>query len=92
MTTRRVQVVVEGRVQGVFFRAHTEDEARRLALAGWVRNRPDGSVEAVLEGESTAVARMLRWLERGSPQAMVTRVIVSEEEPGGEFADFRIRQ
>ena len=59
--TRRVHVIIEGRVQGVFFRAYTRDEAAKLGLSGWVRNRPDGSVEALIEGEKTAVEKMLQW-------------------------------
>jgi acylphosphatase len=58
MDTKRVHVIVEGRVQGVFFRAFTRDEAVRLGLSGWVRNRPNGSVEAVVEGEKSAVGKM----------------------------------
>jgi len=88
---RRVRVVVEGRVQGVFFRAYTEDEAKRLGLGGWVRNRPDGTVEAVIEGNGENVAELIRWLHRGSPQAVVTRVRVTDQEATGEFIDFATR-
>lgn len=91
MPTRRVNIVAEGKVQGVFFRACTADEAIRLGLTGWVRNRPDGSVEAAIEGDATSVAEMLRWLQRGSPQSTVTRVRVTEEEPGHQWDTFSIR-
>ena len=91
MTTRRVQVVVEGRVQGVFFRAYTEDEARRLGLTGWVRNRRDGAVEALIEGDAQRVTEMVSWLHRGSPQAVVSQVQVTDADPLGDFTDFSIR-
>ena len=83
--------VVHGRVQGVFFRAYTQDEAVRLSLKGWVRNRPDGSVEAVLEGEESAVDQMLEWLHKGSPMSLVSGVLVTEEKPIGEMSPFSIR-
>jgi len=86
----RVHVIVEGRVQGVFFRAYTKDEAVRLGLAGWVRNRPDGSVEALVEGKRTAVEKMLQWFRRGSPHAMVEKVHTEEEPPVGDAATFEI--
>ena len=87
---KRVHVIVEGRVQGVFFRAYTRDEAARLGLAGWVRNRPDGSVEAVIEGEKTAVDHMLRWFHGGSPHANVEKVQVTEKTPLGDRTTFEI--
>lgn len=88
---KRVMAVVQGRVQGVFFRAYTQDEAVRLGLKGWVRNRPDGSVEAVLEGEESAVDRMIEWLRKGSPMSLVSGVMVTEEKPVGETGAFAIR-
>ncbi len=69
-------VRVTGLVQGVFFRAWTRDEARRLGIAGWVRNCPDGSVEAHLEGEADKVERMIALLRQGPPQARVDDVLV----------------
>jgi acylphosphatase len=87
---KRVHVIVEGRVQGVFFRAFTKDEAVRLGLAGWVRNRADGSVEALVEGDSSAVGKMVRWFHQGSPNASVKKVHVTEEEPVGETGVFEI--
>jgi acylphosphatase len=65
---------VEGRVQGVFFRKYTQDEARKLSLCGWVRNLPNGSVEAELEGEEQDIARMLSWFYVGSPDSLVRKV------------------
>ncbi|WP_456433593.1 acylphosphatase [Thermosulfuriphilus sp.] len=90
MALKRVHVFISGRVQGVFYRAYTQDEARRLGLRGWVRNLPDGRVEAVFEGEEEAVDQMIKWCHRGSPGALVSQVEVIEEPYGGEFSDFQI--
>jgi acylphosphatase len=90
MDTKRVHVIVEGRVQGVFFRAFTRDEAVRLGLSGWVRNRPNGSVEAVVEGEKSAVGKMLQWFHEGSPHSIVEKVHLAEESPVGDSSTFEI--
>ena len=81
---RRVHVIVRGRVQGVAFRAATAHEARRAGVAGWVRNRPDGSVEASFEGERGAVDALLAFVRRGPRAARVEHVDVSELAPAGE--------
>ena len=91
MSQKRVHVYISGRVQGVFFRAYTKEEAERLGLKGWVRNLPDGRVEAVFEGDEEAVEAMIKWCYSGSPQAKVAGVEVLEEPYKGEFKDFRIR-
>ena len=75
---------VRGRVQGVFFRAETRDRARSLGIAGWVANAPDGSVEAVLEGDRERVESLVRWMGRGPSLADVEDVEVTWEEPQGE--------
>lgn len=80
----RRRVVVTGRVQGVFFRDSTRSEARRLGVAGWVTNRPDGGVEAVLEGEPGDVEALVAWLRHGPDRARVDTCTVTEEEPQGE--------
>ena len=85
----RARVRVHGRVQGVFFRAETADRARSLDLAGWVRNCPDGTVEAVFEGERERVESMVGWCGRGPAGAQVEGVDVKWEEPAGE-AGFRV--
>jgi acylphosphatase len=90
MATKRLHVIVEGRVQGVFFRAHTRDEAMRLGLVGWVRNRPDGSVEAEIEGESDDVDRMIDWLHEGSPHASVSHLRINERPVAGNEPAFVI--
>jgi len=81
---RRVHVSIEGRVQGVFFRAGCVELARELGLAGWVRNALDGRVEAEFEGSSEALERMLTWCREGPPHAHVDRVDVREDTPTGE--------
>jgi len=85
----RVRVVVDGRVQGVYFRQSTVTEARRLGVDGWVRNLPDGRVEAAFEGGSAAVAQALAYVRQGPPRSLVTAVEESREEPRGE-SGFRI--
>jgi len=81
---RRVHVSIEGRVQGVFFRARCVDRARELGLAGWVRNALDGRVEAEFEGASEAVEQMVAWCREGPPHAHVDRVDVREDPLTGE--------
>lgn len=86
---RTVTVRIEGRVQGVFFRAWTEQTARSLGLDGWVRNRRDGSVEAAFSGPPNVVAAMLTRCADGPPEAKVDEVVVTEE--GGAMAHgFRV--
>lgn len=80
----RRRVVVTGRVQGVFFRDSTCQEASRRGVAGWVANRPDGSVEAVFEGEPDAMMALVGWMGRGPAQAAVQERTVTEEQPEGE--------
>jgi acylphosphatase len=85
MTTDRIarRVVVSGDVQGVFFRDSTRREARRLGVTGWVRNRPDGRVEALIEGEPGPVGELVRWCAGGPRHATVEDVQVAEAEPEG---------
>ncbi len=87
---KRAHVIVHGKVQGVWFRAHTKGMADRIGVRGWVRNLPNGSVEAVFEGEDEKVEEMIKWCHTGSPMANVTKVEVEYEEPRGE-KDFSIR-
>ena len=79
----RRRIVVRGHVQGVWFRESTRQRAEREGVAGWVRNRPDGAVEAVLEGEEAAVERVLAFARRGPRGAHVDHVDESEEAPEG---------
>ena len=87
----RAHVTVSGRVQGVFFRSRTKQEADSRDVRGWVRNRGDGGVEAVFEGEEAAVKAMVEFCERGPAGARVTKVDVVWEDYAGEFREFEIR-
>jgi acylphosphatase len=88
-TVVRVRVRVRGRVQGVFFRDACRHEARVARVNGWVRNRRDGSVEAVFEGQRDGVERMARWCWQGPPHALVESVEITDEAPIGEMS-FRV--
>jgi acylphosphatase len=79
----RRRVIARGRVQGVFFRQTCRTLARRSGVAGWVRNREDGSVEAVFEGPTPAVEGMVGWAREGPRGARVERLEVLEEQPEG---------
>ena len=85
----RRHVVVTGRVQGVWFRDSMRREAERLGLAGWVRNLPDGNVEAAFEGSAEAIERLTDWCYHGPPGARVTSVVPRDEPPEG-LNGFRI--
>ncbi|MBN1557804.1 MAG: acylphosphatase [Lentisphaerae bacterium] len=86
----RGHFLIEGRVQGVCFRMAARDEAVRLGLTGWVRNRADGRVESVAEGAAGNVAAFRDWCRRGPPAARVRRVAEDYATPRGDAADFRI--
>jgi acylphosphatase len=88
---KRVHLCIRGRVQGVWYRASTEQQARELGLRGWVRNRRDGSVEAVAEGEDEAVEALVRWCHQGPPLARVSEVERHDEEPAGLGEGFDVR-
>ncbi|MBL7249219.1 acylphosphatase [Alloalcanivorax sp. C16-2] len=83
------QVTVRGRVQGVYYRASTQQRARHLGIAGWVRNLPDGRVEAWLEGGDEAVETLIAWMREGPEGADVTGLCVSETELR-RYTDFDI--
>ena len=87
----RVRLIVEGRVQGVWFRDSTRREALSLGVFGWVRNRPDGTVEVQVEGPEDGVRRLTEWCQQGPPAAKVTRVREKAEEWKGEFTSFDIK-
>lgn len=90
MGLKQVQLFVRGRVQGVFFRASAQREAKRLGLTGWVKNRPDGAVELLAEGEEDALKELIGWANRGPSAARVERVDVRWRSFVGDFSDFRI--
>jgi acylphosphatase len=88
----QVRVRIEGRVQGVFFRATTQEKARELGVRGWVANRPDGSVEAVFGGPPDRLGAMLLFCHRGPARADVERVISQAAEEDGLPEPFEIRR
>lgn len=90
MSRARRRVVVRGRVQGVWFRESCKDAAQGLSVSGWVRNRADGTVEAVFEGPDAAVDRMVAWCREGPPRAHVESSEARAEPPIGEQG-FRVR-
>jgi len=90
MATKRVQLIVRGRVTGVFFRAAAQREAKRLGVTGWVKNRNDGSVELLAEGEEDAIKEIIGWAHHGPSAARVEHVDVRWRGYTGEFFDFQI--
>lgn len=90
MTIRAI-VRISGRVQGVFYRKATVETAQRLALSGWVRNLPDGSVEALFEGERAAVEAAIAWCRQGPPRAAVDEVTTAWLDGPAECAGFAVR-
>ena len=86
----RAHVFVSGKVQGVYFRQNTKEAAARHNVAGWVRNLPDGRVEAIFEGDEANVNEVIEWCHVGPPKAKVDDVSVKFEKHTGEFADFSI--
>ena len=88
---KRVHVIVHGSVQGVFFRVETQRAAQAADVRGWVRNRPDGTVEALLEGDSNAVATVLDWCRRGPRTGRVSHLDVNWEDYVGDLANFKIK-
>ena len=87
----RARVSVSGRVQGVFFRDSAREKAEGLGLSGWVKNTPDGRVEALFEGHSEKVREMVEWCERGPSQASVESVDTDFEEVRGDLEGFEVR-
>jgi acylphosphatase len=86
----RAHVFVRGTVQGVYFRQNTKQVATRHNVAGWVRNLPDGRVEAVFEGNEMDVNEVIEWCHVGPPKAKVDDVSVKFEKYAGEFASFEV--
>ena len=87
---RRLHLVIQGRVQGVCYRAYTQDKARALGLSGQVRNRRDGSVELTAEGEEPTLKALLEWCWSGPPWARVESIHADWDEAHGEFSGFDI--
>jgi acylphosphatase len=82
--------MISGDVHGVGFRAMTQHRAKRLDVNGWVRNNPDGTVEAVFEGDNGAVDDMVEWCKKGPPTSFVEKVEILEEKYTGEYKSFEI--
>ncbi len=87
----RAHVVISGKVQGVFFRMETLEEARKTGVSGWVKNKQDGTVEAVFEGEKALVDSVIQWCRQGPPVSMVDNVDIEWEPYTGKFTGFSIR-
>lgn len=87
----RVNIIVKGSVQGVFFRSQTKERADKLGVFGYVRNLPGGGLEAVFEGEKEKVEDLVEWTRQGPSLAEVQSVDVEREEYKGEFTNFEIR-
>lgn len=91
MSKATARIIVEGRVQGVWYRGSAREEATRLGIAGFARNLPDGTVEIVAEGEKEKVERLITWCHKGPPGAQVSRVRVAWDVGEGGFEGFSIR-
>lgn len=87
----RAHVIAAGKVQGVFYRAETASQAKRLNVTGWVRNLSDGRVEAVFEGEENNVQRLIDFCRHGPPNAYVVNLDVGRQEWKGEFERFMVK-
>ena len=87
----RAHVYVAGQVQGVFFRDSTREKAEQLGLTGWVKNLPDGRVEALFEGPSERIREMIRWCEQGPPHAEVEDVDTQFAVSEGDLTSFEVR-
>ena len=90
MAMVRKQVLVSGRVQGVFFRDHTQKWASSLKLTGWVKNLIDGSVEILVEGEEDKIQMLIAKVKQGSPMASVDNLDITSQDFSGEFSDFKV--
>ncbi|MBW2251232.1 MAG: acylphosphatase [Deltaproteobacteria bacterium] len=86
----RAHVIISGRVQGVFFRMETLKAAQLYGVSGWVKNKADGTVEALFEGDKNSVDSILKWCRKGSPPAKVENAVVNWEDYTGEFDEFKI--
>ena len=88
---RRVQVLVSGRVQGVYFRMFTQNKAKHLGIKGCARNLPDGRVEIIAEADTGSIEKLIKWCHKGPATARVDQVEITELEPDQVFTSFEIR-
>ncbi|MCT7950412.1 acylphosphatase [Ancylothrix sp. C2] len=79
----RTHLIISGKVQGVGYRYYTAQQAKQLGITGWVKNLPDGRVEAIFEGNKQAITDMINWCHQGPPAAEVTEVTINHEKPQG---------
>ena len=86
----RAHVIISGRVQGVFFRMETQKAAQLYGVSGWVRNKSDGTVEAMFEGDEKSVDLILEWCSKGSSPAKVEKTDINWKDYTGEFDEFKI--
>jgi acylphosphatase len=89
--TERIHIQIQGRVQGVFFRASSREKAHALGLTGWVRNQPDRQVEIVAEGPRELLEALLAWCRTGPPLARVKSVKTGWSDSTGEYSSFEVR-
>jgi acylphosphatase len=87
----RARAIISGKVQGVFFRMETLEEARRTGVSGWVKNKQDGTVEAVFEGQKALVDSIIQWCRKGPRASRVDNVNIGWEPYTGKFTGFSIR-
>ncbi|MGI9533628.1 MAG: acylphosphatase [Thermodesulfobacteriota bacterium] len=91
MEEERAHLVVNGKVQGVFYRASAKEQADNLELNGWVRNLQGGSVEIIVEGRKENIKSFLDWCHKGPPNAFVSKIDTEYSKPTGEFSSFNIK-
>ena len=91
MNSKRVHLLIKGRVQGVYFRQTMMETAEKNNVLGWVQNLPDNKVEAILEGDDSNVDAVIEWAHFGPAGAVVDEIKIAEEKYIGEFSDFEIR-
>lgn len=91
MPKKQVHIIVRGRVQGVFYRACAREEANKLNITGWTKNREDGAVEIIAEGEEKDLKRFVDWCKQGPPASNVTDIQSSFSEATNEFESFNIK-
>jgi len=87
---KRFKIRIYGLVQGVFFRVNTKKVAEELGLNGWIKNKEDGSVEVLVEGEESKIQELLKWCKKGSSASIVEKIEIKREKFNGEFKSFEI--
>lgn len=88
---KNVHITINGKVQGIWFRANTKQKAEQLGITGWVKNIPNGSVEAIFEGEENCIKEMIDWCQHGPPQAKVENIEIKEQSITNGFDEFLIK-